>query len=450
MRPIDRETLAWCLRQGETAYQKIVTQSPDFLVISPPKTGSTWLADNLRCHPDLFVSKVKELKYFSSYYKWLDLNWYLDHFTGGVGRIKGEASPSYASLPLERIKLIRQLLPDVKLIYLMRDPVSRAWSHARHNFRYREANFAGCTADIGAIPDSQWEQNFHHDWPLVSGDYLGQLRRWLSVFPREQVYVGFFESIAGRPRKLLCDIFAFLGVRNDVDLTGFPVADRILPGVDMGLSVPLRRSLQRLLHDRTCQLAALLQERFCLSLPAEWQWTFERAEDMTEPEQPAAFRQADDDGYLTRVLEQEETFPSSWPHLVVPCYRGFSLVYYRNCLYALDHALGHIDLTVMSVADLEQHQRAGRCFQASTFAELSAHVDQELFHRQVTEQRQAVRGLQGELREAQAHIARLQESLNIALGQLNRAENAIERLTPWHIKAGRLMKRVGKRFAKGS
>src|SRR5229473_6742363 len=72
---------------------------PDFLVISPPKTGSTWLAANLRCHPEIFIPEIKEVKYFSSYYKWLDLDWYLGHFRDGAGRRKGEASPSYSLLP---------------------------------------------------------------------------------------------------------------------------------------------------------------------------------------------------------------------------------------------------------------------------------------------------------------------------------------------------------------
>src|SRR5262249_16352453 len=147
--------------------------------------------------------------YFSSLFKWLDLSWYLDHFGLAASRVKGEASPSYASLPLSRIRLIRRLLPDVKLIFLMREPVARAWSHAKHNFRYGEANFAGPAADLANVPGCQWRENFAHEWPLTSGDYLGQLRRWLSVFPREQVYVGFYESIARRPEALLRDLFTF-------------------------------------------------------------------------------------------------------------------------------------------------------------------------------------------------------------------------------------------------
>ena len=52
---------------------RISRHLPQFLVISPSKTGSTWLADNLRCHPQIFVPAVKEVKYFSSLFKWLNL-----------------------------------------------------------------------------------------------------------------------------------------------------------------------------------------------------------------------------------------------------------------------------------------------------------------------------------------------------------------------------------------
>src|SRR5262249_47817455 len=126
---MDRGTLDWYLQQPGIPYHKLSGLRPDFFVISPPKTGSSWLAANLGCHPGVFVPGIKEIKYFSSFYKWLDLNWYLDHFLPAAGRLKGEASPSYAILPVERILLIRELFPKLKLIFLMREPMARAWSH---------------------------------------------------------------------------------------------------------------------------------------------------------------------------------------------------------------------------------------------------------------------------------------------------------------------------------
>ncbi len=220
------------------------------------------------------------------------------------GRLKGEATPSYSLLPVERIQLVRRLLPEVKLVYLMREPVARAWSHARHNHRFREANFVGCDSPLADISDSEWRANFAHDWPLAFGDYLGQLRRWLSVFPRQQFYVGFYESIARDPSALLRDVFAFLGVTTRVDFSSFHVHTKILAGQDGELRPALRQTLLGLFGQRTRELASFLRERLALECPPEWQQTL-TAPIPTDTGLPAPFRHESED-YLSRVLEHEE------------------------------------------------------------------------------------------------------------------------------------------------
>ncbi len=314
-------------------HDRFCHRRPDFLVISPPKTGSTWLAANLRHHPQLFVPEVKEVKYFSSLFKYLDFGWYCDHFTAAGNRQAGEASPSYASLPLATIRLIRQLLPDIKLVFLMREPVSRAWSHAKHNHRYREANFAQTATDTDLVTDDQWRENFAHDWPLVAGDYLGQLRRWTSVFPAEQLFVGFYESIATNPATLLRDVFTFLGVDPEVDLSSFPVEERILPGPPGDLSPELTQALRGLLRARTAELVDFVGDRFGLESPSEWQATL-HAPTVPSTEQPAAFRLENDDEYLSGVMQLEETFASGHRR-VLSDYRGYDIVFSRGALHAV-------------------------------------------------------------------------------------------------------------------
>src|SRR5262249_4365375 len=269
----DDDTLAWLLAQTGGPRSHLAARRPDFLVVSPPKTRSTSLADTLRHHPQAFVPAVKEVKYFSSFFRSLDLGWYLAQFAPAAGRLKGEASPSYAMLPRERIRLVRALLPRLKLVYLMREPIARAWSHARHNHRYREANFASCRAPLDAVPDEEWQANFTQDWTLASGDYLGQLRRWLAVFPKEQVFVGFSESIAERPPALLAEVFAFLGLDPGVDLSTFPVTERILAGPPGQLPPSLWRFLHGLLHRRSLELVAFLRGRLGLEPPPAWRAT---------------------------------------------------------------------------------------------------------------------------------------------------------------------------------
>jgi hypothetical protein len=415
----DRDFLAWCLRQGPVPTHKLAALRPDFLVISPPKTGSTWLAHNLRAHPEAFVPKIKEVKYFSRYFRWLDLSWYLEQFAAGTGRVKGEASPSYAILPRERVRLIRRLMPDVKLVFLMRDPVSRAWSHARHTYRYCEANFATGAGPLECITEEQWQVNFAHEWPLTCGDYLGQLRRWLSVFPREQMFIGFYESIAARPEALLREVFSFLGVSPDVDLTGFPVRERVLPGLPGDLSPYLTHHLQQLLGPRTRELASFLRGSLGLEPPGEWQTSLGPSEPCTS--RPEAFAREFDDDYLTRVLAQEESFPSS-PTPVLDGYRGHDIVFYRGRVYALAEEISDLRVNETDEARLREHQSAGRCFVAPSLPEVKALVDEHVFRR-----------FQKELGAARAEAGRLE-------GRLRRLEAAVERLTPWYAGAARWLR----------
>jgi hypothetical protein len=400
---LERGFLTWCLQQSGVSLQKLTTLLPDFLIISPPKTGSTWLTANLRCHPQVFMPAIKEVRYFSSFYKWLDLNWYLDHFAAGARRVKGEASPSYALLPVERIRLVRRLMPEVKLIFLMRDPVARAWSHAKHNYRYREANFTGYPTNLEAVPESQWQANFNHDWPLASGDYLGQLRRWLAVFPREQVFVGFYESLASRGEDLLRTIFGFLGVDADVDLATFPVKERILPGLEGQPSPALERCLQQLLHERTLELTTFLRERLGLEVPTPWQRTLQPA---APSRRAAAFRAEFDDAYLCRVLELEERFISAW-RPVQEDYRGYNLICLRGQLCALDRSLDPVRFAAMDEAQIKRYQAADKCFIAPGLAEVKELVDEHVFCRAQLESKR----LESLLAQSRADIARLQRAL---------------------------------------
>ncbi|MDB5308313.1 MAG: Sulfotransferase domain protein [Gemmataceae bacterium] len=408
------------LPHPDDPHYRLHARLPQFLVISPPKTGSTWLADNLRHHPQLFVPRIKEVKYFSSLFKWVDLGWYATHFVPAGDRVAGEASPSYAALPAGQIRMIRRLMPDVKLVFLMRDPVSRAWSHAKHSHHFREANFADCAAEYGTVTDAEWRANFAHDWPLTNGDYLGQLRRWTSVFPPGQIYIGFYESIATRPDALLREVFSFLGVDPDVDLAGFPLAERILPGPSGILSPQLGESLRRLLQVRTTELAGFLHDRFGLKPPPEWEATL-GADPPPDPF-PPAFRREADDGYLFGVLAQEEKFHSAYRQIHLG-YRGYDIVFYRGLLVAVPQSLGPGHLPDTGGATLHQLLADRTCLVAPTLIELKEQVTNLVLERGESRLRAAeadLRAAQTELRAAREQTARVVADLSAAVDELQR------------------------------
>jgi hypothetical protein len=368
----EEDPLCWWLSQCGVTTRRLLDCRPDFLIISPPKTGSTWLADNLRQHPQLFVPAIKEVKYFSSFFKALGLGWYLDHFASAQGRVKGEASPSYALLPKGRIRLIRRLMPRVKLVFLMRDPVARAWSHARHSYRFREGGFASVAAGLGDVPDEAWLESLSSDWSLASGDYLGQLRRWSAVFPREQIYLGFTEWLEERPEALLREVFAFLGVDTGVDLSCFPVRQRVLAGLPGELPPAVGQALRRLLHRRTSELESFLRDEFGLALP----WP--RSDDFRdERPTPPAFARADEDDYLAAVLAEEETFPSA-RCLVQRDYRGYYVVLAQGRFHALAEALAPLRPGDVDDSVLGAYSQSGEHFVAPSLEGVKERIDRHL------------------------------------------------------------------------
>lgn len=334
---------------------------PDFLIVAAPKTGSTWLAYNLACHPQIFVPPVKEIKYFSHFYQWLDLDWYLGQFRAGQGWIKGEASPSYALLPLQMIRQVHAYFPRLKLIFLLREPCARAWSHARHCHQHGEANFSDYSGKLEDVADTDWRTNFCTDWVLASGDYLGQLRRWLAVFRRDQVYVGFCETIRHAPQSLLRELCAFLEVSPPGDWTTFRLTEMINEGPRLPLPPTLRRSLRCLLHEQTRKLETFLKKHFGLALPEEWQETLAGEHGVVEQEEVRdlerrareVWNQEFDDPYLARVLALD---PLADVRLTHECYRGYNIVHFRRGFYALASELGPVDLTVMNDTDREAYR----------------------------------------------------------------------------------------------
>ena len=102
---------------------------PHFLCIGAQKAGTTWLHSVLRQHPDVAVPSEKEVHYFDlSFTK--PLRDYSRFFAENPGKICGDITPAYSILSEERIRFIRRIMPATRLVFLMRNPIERAWSHA--------------------------------------------------------------------------------------------------------------------------------------------------------------------------------------------------------------------------------------------------------------------------------------------------------------------------------
>jgi len=225
----------WAYATGVRSVKSLTL--PDFLGIGAQKAGTTWLDHQLRHHPDLFLPGRKEVHYFDrDFYR--RLTHYARYFRGAGERVKGEITPAYGVLPIERIQFIHAILPDAKLIFLMRNPVDRAWSHAQMSLLNRAGR------KIDEVSDERVMFQFKRRGAMLRGHYTTILDNWLSVYPKEQLYVGLFDDVVRQPEKLLTEVFTHLGVRTDVDWDAFPMRQVVHKGVGRPMPERFRAHLE--------------------------------------------------------------------------------------------------------------------------------------------------------------------------------------------------------------
>lgn len=245
---------------------------PDFLIISPPRTASTWLTTNLGCHPDVFIPEKKEIHYFNNFWRTMDINWYLEHFKNTRKLKKGEATPSYSILPLQMIRFIKTIMPHIKLVFIMREPVERAWSEIKHNHA-QGLGYFGLLTDrkFADIPEEYLIEGLTlNNFILAHSDYLGCINRWLSVYSQDQIYVEFYENMVKNPRKMLEEIFAFLGVTREVNWQSFRSHEKINVGLEAAIPNQLKAFLISLFRGKSDTLSRFLNAQCQVTVPTEW------------------------------------------------------------------------------------------------------------------------------------------------------------------------------------
>ena len=177
---------------------------PDFLFIGPSKSGSSWIFEVLRNHPQVFVPVAKDTYFFLRYHD-KGLDWYESFFTGRQpGQIAGEICHDYFASPTA-IERIAEYRPDIKLICCLRNPFERAVS----SYRFFQRN----GMDLGSLAI----QAERHPAIFDEGYYATHLRRIHSAFPREAILPLVFDDLNADPRGFARQLFAFLGVDPDHD-----------------------------------------------------------------------------------------------------------------------------------------------------------------------------------------------------------------------------------------
>ena len=245
-----------------------ISRFPDFLIIGPQRTGTTWLHFHLRWHPQLMCPFSKEIFFFSRLKDHHDpkfesdqLNWYLGHFHDPPWlwalkqarclaryrrpyrvRVRGEATASYAPIDRDVIEEIALLNPDIKVIMMVRDPIERAWSHAKKDL-VRNSGRA-----FEEVSDHEFEVFFDNDYQRRCARYVDNLDNWSACLKDGHVKVGRFDDLRSRPEDYLLEVMEFLGVDADhryVEDSARPVN----PTGDQNIPAHHRRFLEELLAE---------------------------------------------------------------------------------------------------------------------------------------------------------------------------------------------------------
>jgi hypothetical protein len=196
---------------------------PNLVVIGGAKCGTTSLHAYLGLHPQIFMSRQKEVQFFTKHFE-KGVAWYAAHFRAGREHpVRGEASPLYTCYPriTDVPERLHAVVPDAKLVYLVRDPFARLRSHVVFMASGRQV------ASMDALLDP-FETNPY----VAQSRQAWQLERYLAVYPPERILVLAAEDLRDARRATLAAVFRFLEVEAfdspeyDAELNATEVARR--------------------------------------------------------------------------------------------------------------------------------------------------------------------------------------------------------------------------------
>ncbi|MEN8238416.1 MAG: sulfotransferase [Actinomycetota bacterium] len=235
LRPVDQSFRArlsrsatWKARRATASRRSL----PDFVITGGQRCGTTSLYESLAGHSHIDPSLKKEIHYFDLHIDRGE-DWYRAHFplvSRSAGRLTFEATPNYLA-SVHAPKLMKALVPDVKLITLLRDPVERTYS----SWKLRTYEGAENRPFATAVRDELAGVEVTHDdidderrrsldramrWAYVEKSrYDEHFDRWFEFFDREQFLILKSEALFADPSAGLAQIEAFLGIDHDPSIT---------------------------------------------------------------------------------------------------------------------------------------------------------------------------------------------------------------------------------------
>ncbi len=185
---------------------------PNLIIVGAQKCGTSGLHYHLGLHPEVSMSKPKELNFFIEERNWpRGEEWYRRHFDPGA-KVRGESSPNYTAFPqhVGVPERMASVVPDAKLIYVLRDPLQRIAAHWVHNYAKRREK--GTLAETLSHPNTSY---------LQRSQYAMQLQQFLNHFPRESIMILDQEDFRKDRTETLRRVFEFAGADPSFTHPGF-------------------------------------------------------------------------------------------------------------------------------------------------------------------------------------------------------------------------------------
>ena len=283
-------------------------KKPTFICIGPEKTGTSWLYENLKPHPQVYLPPVKEIRYFwekiflpesnlkkrltgshwhyqlyQNYlykrikfyvdrqdkisrgnlkiirdliwdFKYLlfphDDNWYFSLYKDSKEKALGDITPLYYQLPEQEIKHISNILPNLKIIILLRNPIDRAWSKAKMNLCQHQGK------KKNTVKEEAFYNHFDKAYKQLPS-YVSLIENWYKYFEPQSVYIGYYDKLVEQPSILFDEICNFLEIKPSLLPISYrnKLSEKVNKGLDIDIPNQYLVYLSKMYSDCIKQMA---------------------------------------------------------------------------------------------------------------------------------------------------------------------------------------------------
>ena len=231
------------------------------MCIGAPRAATTWLHEALSADERIFLPKRKELHFYDerppqvaeedSEFRWrrttffdvespAHLRWYWYQYRAARSELRGDITPVYSLLSADRVRIVRTHVPDLKIIYILRNPIDRAWSGLRKTVWYQKGK-----ARLDSL-DEQWLcATVMRPEVLARGNYQCAIETWEAVYPEEQICYLFYDDIVTDPDSVLRRVYEFLGLARHPELSASSRSRKVNAAPSKEMPATVRARLEK-------------------------------------------------------------------------------------------------------------------------------------------------------------------------------------------------------------